>query len=589
MKYGILAYLLIQTTTYGLNCDKSFTFYEDYGQNSFNVTCEGITKGYEHILENITINNEISLTIIDSILENVTPNIFKNVKNIKILNIFNCSLTFNKELSIFNKLEKLEVLNIRDTSFEIENATLTGLNNLKKLQLMNNSLSTIAQQGFNYLNNLEKLDLINNKIEKVDDLQLCNLRKLKVLDLSRNKISKLSNFFCPTSEQTLGFNINSELTSPILGDITNYYNITSVTNDLIDLDLSHNQIVDLGYALDEMVKLKYLDLGFNKLTNIKLISLKSLVKLQKLHLNNNKLRVFNGNLFSNKSVLNFVDLSFNYLKQFVCSNIVQLRDLDLSFNNLTRVLLNDLPQLQEVDLKFNYLQSDLVFQKVPNLISVNLASNHLNNLGFLKNITNLRNLSLRNNSLNNLPDKVFAGLHELKNLDLSFNNIQNASFFDLNNLEILNLSYNNIESLSYDLLEPLKSLRVLDLASNKLVFIEYDVILSKLPTLNNINIKFNQLTCDNLTKFIQYLKQRHIIYTNSENVALDNLSQNVAGIPCRFAVISNIKQKNSVLYNLGICLIVGFVAILTSIVCYRFYIYMKRRRYRPDEFELVVD
>lgn len=543
------------------------------------------------------------MTVADSVLENITPNIFKNVKNIKILNVFNCSFEFDRQLAIFNKLEKLETLAIQNTHFEVENVTLQGLRNLKRLELFNNSLSSIEKDGLNDLVNLEKLEIVNNHVMHLEELRLCELKKLKYLRVKNNMLTSLKSFyfFCLRNRQSIDFSINSQ---PALPNIyqASFFNITTVAYDLIELDLSFNQIVDLGYSLEDLEELRILNFGYNKLVSIKFVHFKSLIKLQKLNLTNNELRSIDNRVFINKTQLNSVDLSHNFLTTFVVSNISQLQYLDLAHNNISTISFKNLKNLKKLNLMINRLTKleANAFQEVPNLIYLNLAGNNLDlTLGLFKNMQVLKYLYLSNNSLNSIPEKVFLGLKNLRVLDLSFNHLEiinKNTFHDLENLEILNLSSNAIESLSYLAVEPLKNLRYLDIAANKLSYIEYDVILSKLPVLSNMNIKSNQLTCDNLGKIIAFLKEHHILYTNSEHLDANKLNQNVAGIPCRAATANRLlvavesePKRNVTLFNFGIFVIVVLVSILTAIVTYRFYIYLKRRRYRADEFELVLE
>ncbi|KAL1516520.1 hypothetical protein ABEB36_000427 [Hypothenemus hampei] len=589
LKLGFLVIFTIPTV-WSLNCDKTFTYYEEYNQNSFNVTCKGITKGYEHILENITINNEISLSIINSTLDNVTPSIFKNVKNIRILNLIDCVFNFDRNQAIFDKLHKLQRLRVQNTALEIENATFRGLAALKRLELRNNSVSIIEEGTFKETPNIERLDIVDNQVESIEDLSLCELKKLKFLNLEHNNIRNLKtfNFFC-WKNSSIGVHINNQPTrAPSI-----HFNVASISYELVELDLGHNQILDLGYSFENLEKLRTLNIGFNRLNNLKYINLKWLFRLQKLNLTNNQLKIFDNRVFFNKSQLTEVDLSFNELNNFEASNVPQLQLLDLSFNNLSGLSLKNLTALNRLNIRCNQLTGFVV--DVPNLLELNLAGNRFNiTEQTFKNLFTLRFVSLQNNSISYIPDKTFHGLRMLKHLDLSSNNIQKLTpetFHDLDNLETLKLSDNSLKTLNYLTVEPLSNLRNLDVAANKLIYIEYDVILSKLPNLNNINIKSNQLACEDLEKIIAFLKQRKIDYTSNEERHPENLNENVAGIPCH-SVVAKLEGKlmatgHGALFNLGILVMVVLALVVTGIISYRFHIYLKRRRYRADEFELV--
>lgn len=587
--------------TWSLDCEKIFTYYEEYGQNSFNVTCNGITKGYEHILENITINNEISLTVSNSVLDGITSNIFKNVRNIKILNLFNSTVVFDGKLAIFEKLEKLDTLIIQKVPFKIENNTLQGLENLKRLELNNNGISTINEDGLRHVTNLERLSLTDNYVKTIEDLQLCDLKRLKYLSLRRNLLKSLTALYSSCSKHAKHLEMNENtLTIQFKQPPLTYLSIRPTTYDLVELDLSFNQIVDLANSLESLQKLRVLNVGFNNMVNVSSVSFKQLFMLQKLNFTHNQLRTFDTKTLSKKQ-LSHVDLCHNNLEEFELSGPSQLQYLNLGHNKLKALLIGNIPGLTTLNLAYNQLESltNESFHNVPKLASLDLAGNNLNLTGSSAIFTNLSTLSyldLNNNSITELSVETLQGLTRLKTLDLSLNQLSHLelnTFADLINLETLNLSKNSIQSLSYPVLKPLKSLRTLDVGSNKLVHIEYDVILSNLPRLSNIDIKSNQLTCEDLAQMINFLQQKHIIYTSSEHV--ENLNQNVAGIPCKpgvknLPIAMEAKPRgNSVLYGFGIFLVVSFSAVLTGIASYRFYIYLKRRRYRAEEFELVLE
>ncbi|XP_060520592.1 toll-like receptor 7 isoform X2 [Cylas formicarius] len=593
----IIAILLACNPTTSLNCDKEFTYFETYGQNGFNVTCNGITKGYEHILENITIYNEISLTITNSTLENITPNIFRRVDNIKSLAIVNSELKFDPKHEIFSYLRKIESLQIKNTKLSITNATMRKLVTLKYLVLRNNNLESVDEGGLQDLEALEKMELTENNVANVDDLHLCDLKSLKTLNLRGNVIStlKLFYFMCRKTGNALDFTINDNNFVPFVNK-GSYFNITDSNFDLVDIDLSFNQILDIGHALEGLIKLKYLNLANNQLSRIKFVSFKTADKLERLNLKNNQITAIEPQVFLNKTYLKVLDISHNRLTSYVVSNMPKLEILNLEYNSLINVSLQNMGKLKTLNLAYNALRNiTLMFRKVPNLTSINLCGNQVHlRKNYFKEVPNLEELSLNNNSLRELQSELFSGLKKLRILDLSRNNlvwIGNNVFNDLENLESLNISYNDIENLPYSVVEPLKTLEVLDISSNKIKFIEYDLIISKIPTLSIVYIKENPLTCDVLAKIIAFLKKRRISFTVTE--ALEFEAENIAGIPCTDSVDSgavvtvHTKSSPSGLFNFGVSLLTIFVALLSAIVTYRAYIYLKRRQYRADEFELV--
>ncbi|KAF7269746.1 hypothetical protein GWI33_017264 [Rhynchophorus ferrugineus] len=583
-----------------LYCDKAFTYYEEYGQNSFNVTCKDITKETEHVLENININNEISLTVLNSTLESVTPSLFRNVRNIKILNIIDSHFTYDIRLAIFNKLGKLESLTIKNTTFLLANFTLYGLDNLKHFQFSYDNLSSISKHSLKHLNNLERLELYNNQIKNLRDVPLCGLRKLKILDLSQNVLTDLDEFFfqCDGEQEQIKLQLNDSVSRPNIYR-TSFYNISGHSVDISELDLSQNSIRTLGESLEKLEKLRFLDLSFNELTKVNNLHFATLSRLEKLVLKHNQLQHFQASIFENKTQLRVVDVSYNDLNEITVFNVPRLQYLNVGYNSLVTVILRNLPNLREVHLNDNNFAeiSPDDFESLPNLFTINLSGNKLFIIDRLfRNIPTVRYLDLSRNAISNLSGNTFNNLTDLRTLDLANNALTSLNgdpFLSLEYLEVLNLSSNALESLSYFSLEPLQSLRTLDVSSNKLKFIEYDVILSRLPGLNNINIKYNLLTCENLSKLIVFLRKRHIGYTHTEYLDLENINQNIAGIPCRSVNKNLIVEVNSVgggsaaLFTFGVTMIIILVSVVTGITSYKFYVYLKRRNYRADEFELV--
>ncbi|KAJ8912876.1 hypothetical protein NQ315_014487 [Exocentrus adspersus] len=173
-----------------LHCNKEFNYYDNYG-NGFDITCQGLTREHIHLLANITITNEISLTIENATLTNISSAIFQNVHDLRFLRLENSTITFSKMKPIFDVLR---------------------LNRLKELILNNNKLEEFEPGSFQNVPNLSYLEVTRNRIHDMKTLPLCELQNLKGLNLSRNLITDLNqtHFYCRESDKTVDFNLNDD-------------------------------------------------------------------------------------------------------------------------------------------------------------------------------------------------------------------------------------------------------------------------------------------------------------------------------------------------------------------------------------------
>ena len=84
-------------------------------------------------------------------------------------------------------------------------------------------------------------------------------------------------------------------------------------NNLKKLDLSHNLITHVPYAINALSSLEILKFDNNFLTSIKNYSLYKLKSLQQLMLNNNKIRSIDSDALATFINLKFIDISNNFL------------------------------------------------------------------------------------------------------------------------------------------------------------------------------------------------------------------------------------------------------------------------------------
>ncbi|XP_023333410.1 phospholipase A2 inhibitor [Eurytemora carolleeae] len=157
-------------------------------------------------------------------------------------------------LGIWNDFPNLTVIDLTNNGIkEIPGKAFHKVSSVRRLILNHNDLYIVSGMAhprvFSNFMNLEELHLTNAFTEQVvsqwyllnlqDIFISSHLKNLKKLHLEQNEIWRISNpdIFCP-------------LTS------------------LMDLHLSDNQLTDINFTLSCLPKLRYLDLEYNKMTNL---------------------------------------------------------------------------------------------------------------------------------------------------------------------------------------------------------------------------------------------------------------------------------------------------------------------------------
>lgn len=156
---------------------------------------------------------------------------------------------------IFDEKVNLEVLDLTNNRIkEIQGKSFHKVTTVKRLILDHNDLYIVSalhhQRIFSNFENIEELHLTNAFTEQIDskwylkDLKeifgASQLLKLKKLHLEQNEIWEIkdSDMFCDLPE-------------------------------LRELHLGDNQLTDINFSLDCLRQLRYLDLEFNKITNLR--------------------------------------------------------------------------------------------------------------------------------------------------------------------------------------------------------------------------------------------------------------------------------------------------------------------------------
>ncbi|GFQ63860.1 uncharacterized protein TNCT_15501 [Trichonephila clavata] len=247
-------------------------------------------------------------------------------------------------------------------------------------------------------------------------------------------------------------------------------------SSLISLRLPENELYQLAYRdLRGAGKLKYLSLAANRLTHVERGSFP--IILVTLSLANNYLSTLN------KSVRRLVNLEWLFL------NDNRLRTLEGE--------LDGLHNLRKLNLARNSIcQLGRSFNRLYNVQEIYLQYNNIHELGTsFQNLSQLRNLNLSMNRLVNLTYSDFEGLDSLESLDLSGNMITsiNGAFHSLSNLRSLDLTQNRLFSFCFMQINSLRKLSILDISENGLHHLMSDSFVTTLPV-ERIFIAKNNLT-----------------------------------------------------------------------------------------------
>uniref|UniRef100_A0A336MYS3 CSON003193 protein n=1 Tax=Culicoides sonorensis TaxID=179676 RepID=A0A336MYS3_CULSO len=271
-------------------------------------------------------------------------------------------LSHNKLKEVPEGLEKgknLLVLNLSYNQIEIIPPSLfINLTDLLFLDLSHNKLETLPPQT-RRLSNLQTLILNDNPLELFQLRQLPSLQNLETLQM-RNTQRTLANF--PTSLDTLSNLVELDLSKNQLQRVPEV--LFSLSN-LARLNLSENQITELSVNIELLQKLESLSLSRNQLTALPATICK-LSKLRRLFVNDNKLN-FDGipSGIGKLSALEVFSASNNLLEMIpegLC-RCGTLKKLNLSTNKL--ITLPDSIHLTELDLLDLRNNPDLIMPPKP--------------------------------------------------------------------------------------------------------------------------------------------------------------------------------------------------------------------------------
>ncbi|KAF5306172.1 hypothetical protein FQR65_LT07448 [Abscondita terminalis] len=202
-----------------------------------------------------------------------------------------------------------------------------------------------------------------------------------------------------------------------------------------------------------------------------------------------------------------------------------------------------------VNLKILYLEHNRIAEIHPwafnglfNLNYLYLNNNSISGLVqyHFKPLKSLVDLQLRQNLLSFIDTSTFNGLKNIKYLYLGNNNLNTIkpygliglnSLEDMENLHVLWLEDNNVINFTISSHTDIqKSLRIINLEKNHLEFVNYKLLLEKVPRLDELWIGGNNWTCDFIIEMQDYFFTNNVTICTNKNCSKEAVKNYIDGI-----------------------------------------------------------
>ena len=326
---------------------------------------------------------------------------------------------------------------------------MSGLSELRYLDLHGNELSGAIPPELGELSNLEQLNLSANGLTGAIPPELSKLSNLEWMDLTHNHLSgsippELAGL-SRLESLALGYNDLAGDIPPELAELSS----------LEQLYLASNQLTgSIPPELGRLSNLGSLNLGDNRLTGEIPEELANLTKLYTLDLRENRLTGEIPTWLSGFSNLDWLSLGRNQFTGTIPSEISNLAELSLLYlydNALTGTIpreLGRLSKLADLHLNGNQLTGNIPqeFRNLLRMESLDLSSNDLTGVipRELKNLTDLQYLSLNDNHLTGSIPIELTALSMLVSLHISGNDLTGCIPWHLANKLTLDITHDGL-------------------------------------------------------------------------------------------------------------------------------------------------
>eukprot|EP00049_Salpingoeca_infusionum_P019833 m.363130 g.363130 ORF g.363130 m.363130 type:complete len:994 (+) comp21519_c0_seq1:37-3018(+) len=438
------------------------------------------------------VHNITSLSVDKGQVQNITPDVFAALKQLKILSMENVGL-ISMPPNLFRSQTQLLTLHLGHNALTTLPPNLfPDQNTLHFLFLQENRLFSLSNSSFAGLTALRTLDLHNNLLTDLPPNLVSNSPLLEYLDLHSNKLDTISpiTFAGAYSLATLHLSYNrlTQVSPTLVANLPKLYDISLASNRLSELpptlfhssqalevvDLSDNLLRELECSLFQTnVALTEVYLQANRLFELCANLFHNTPNLRVIDLSNNVLNGLHPSLFAQSPRLQIAKFSDNgmmeELRPELFSGQGELQELMLDGNNFTYVpdqAFVGMHALERLSLANNRLRrfhteaaspeysrlEASVFEPLTNLLQLHLENNLLQLLdpNQFKTNTQLRLLALHNNHITNLDSELFKPLTQLEQLSLSRNKLTDLTTMDtMTSLKQLSVSFNDLETLPW--------------------------------------------------------------------------------------------------------------------------------------------
>ncbi|XP_075071289.1 uncharacterized protein LOC142160251 [Mixophyes fleayi] len=325
---------------------------------------------------------------------------------------------YTLESSIFEQLHQVEHLILelnKITYFSTVTKSLIKMKRLQKLSIINNDIETLKESdcllsecalldGLFLEFNISYLDLSLNDLHIVENNSLCNFPHLKLFKADKSGIDMT------------GILQSGIKTSKVVLLSNRFFRSLDICKLVFHFQVKHllimfNDLLEMSTSRGSCKNLVTLDVSNNYLKEIHFKPLKKLNRLIELNLFYNEIAVLN--ICSNETIhvmkLIYLNVSFNYLTNLQGGQFRCLRSL----------------QVLTLDHNHIYVIKNLAFEGLHQLKVLNLQNNNLFEIDqfTFSILLSLTHLNLYGNSIVHFDQSAFSNLHELQEIKLTFENI----------------------------------------------------------------------------------------------------------------------------------------------------------------------
>ena len=247
---------------------------------------------------------------------------------------------------------------------------------------------------------------------------------------------------------------------------------------LEELHLQHNSLDDVSVgALNTTGRLSYLDLTGNRLTAIPDLNGRHFPYLQQLEIGENSIAYISNRHLRNMSSLYVLILKHNPIEEIENEAFMEcwrVTDLNMDYTRIKRLPdmsnMSKLTDLHMVHSSLEYFPDDFCTTN-PRLIIIEATANNIRRFTNFSGCHGLFSLALDHNEIAEIPEGVLNELTKLDILKLHENRIRSVApgvFNDLRILKTLTLYHNEIEDLPEGIFSQLTALRKLNLGFNRI-------------------------------------------------------------------------------------------------------------------------